>query len=581
MAMAGLPSSVGAAPAASTLRAENRQGQVFLTWEESRRETDVRYIVRASAQPITAANVSQATILAQSPPGSANDWWLNPETYGAPLEVDPKTGKKPDVPRRGFVLRSGADALDPGSGLFVHTVTADDPAECYYAVTFTSSGGTPQDEVVPGANCLSKPVAQRVADAQPLWQGKAEQAPPPGAGQGRPLHLVLHAKRGRGGMDWLAFGDSSLGWREGLPLKFGVKVTDDAVVVSPTDRTWIDRMFPEGKDECERLTPAIHSFWYGYNSHINGPARMDTGVATDYTERRLLWILRWVQRYYGTDPNRTYCYGSSMGGCGSISFALRHPEVFAAIRAHVPIVEYDKGKGGDSEVRVIAECGPLDRPCSEGMLLRQRLSGTQFAKSSNADLPFLVITNGRKDGSIPWWKNPDFYRALNDRRQAFLAAWDNGEHGTCGQGLPDDVKRWNDLKRLHRFALNKSYLAFSNCSANDDPGKGDATDGDLVGFMNRWLSYADPIDESGRYEVLIRWEGPADKLPVTVDVTPRRRQQFRPQPGVACAAENVDADTAQQVQRLEATVEATGLFAVTGFRLTSQKGNRLTVTAGE
>ena len=570
-----------AGPPLDGLGAECRSGQVFITWNEGEADPKARYVVRSSPEPITAANVSSCKALARLAPGSANDWWLNPVTYGAPLEKDPKTGRLPEVPTNGFIIRAGGKPLHPASGLFVHTATADDGERRYYAVTFAAADGKEQLDVSPGINALRGPVSVKAAAPAPIWLGARKDLPRPGAGKGLPLHLALHAKRGRGGMDYLAFGDASLGWREGLPFKFGVRVTPDAVVVVPTDRTWIDRLFPEGTDECQRLTPALHSFWYGYNSHINNAAEMDTGVATNYTERRLLYILRWVQDYYRTDPNRTYCTGSSMGGCGAIVFALHHPEIFAGIRAFVPIVEYHKADNrGDSETRVVKECGPLDRPCSEGMPVWQRLSGTWFVKNAKEDLPFLVISNGRQDKSIPWNKVPDFYRAMNDRRQAFIAAWDNGAHSTAGKEMPEDVKRWGDLKAFHRLALNRSYLAFSNSSANENPGNGDPADGDVVGYMNRWLAFDEPVDTRDRYEVVIRWEGPADKLPVTVDVTPRRRQNFRPQPGAACQAQNLALDTQQRLPQETLTVEPDGLLTVKQFRLTSAKGNRLTISSG-
>ena len=154
--------------------------------------------------------------------------------------------------------------------------------------------------------------------------------------------------------------------------------------------------------------------------------------------------------------------------------------------------------------------------------------------------------------------------------------WDNGAHSTAGKDMPEDVKRWGDLKAFHGLALNRSYLAFSNSSANENPGNGDAADGDIVGYMNRWLAFDDPVDTRDKYEVVIRWEGPADKFPVTVDVTPRRRQNFRPDAGAACVAANVALDTQQRLRPQTLTVEPDGLLTVKQFRLTSAKGNRLT-----
>lgn len=561
-----------ATPAVSNLAADYHDGQVYLTWNETP-GLQGTLVVRISDQPITGANVRQASVVAQGlNPGSAYDWWLNPETYGNPVAVDPATGQKPPFPHEGFMIKPGGAKLNVDSGLHVHTVAADEAGARYYAVTTKDAAGVENVEIAAGQNSLTRAVTQQAAAVQPIWQGTG--TPDFAAGKGLPLHLVLHAKTGRGGMQYLAFGDKFLGWREGLSFKFGVEVKGGAVVVSPTDRTWIGRMFPEGKDGCQKLTPAIHSFWYGYNSNINEPAKMAAGVATNYTERRLLWILDWVRRTYQTDPNRSYCTGSSMGGCGTISFGLRHPEIFAACTAQVPIVAYDKGKGGDSAMRVVAECGSMDTLTSDGVPVKERLDGTLFVKHHKGDLPFLVIENGRKDMSIPWWKCPDFYRALRDQRQAFVAAWNDGDHATASNLAPDDVKQMVNLSSLHSYALNKSYLAFSNCSSDSNPGNGDATDGDIVGFMNHGLSFGEPLDEAGKYEALAKWTLEPEKLPVTVEVTPRRLQAFKLKPGDKVTAMNLD-EAGKEVQRETLVADEAGLVTFKGFKVTGAGGNRI------
>ncbi|MEN6641554.1 MAG: prolyl oligopeptidase family serine peptidase [Armatimonadia bacterium] len=561
-----------AAPAVTDLQAQYRNGQVFLTWNETP-GLEGTLVVRMSLEPITAANVAQAAVVAEGlNPRSADDWWLNPETYGNPLEKG-----KVRPPREGFLIAAGGQKLNPDSGLHVHTVGTDEVGSYYYAVTTRDAAGVDDLDVTPGTNALAQPVAQKVEAVEPIWQ-KTEAPLDPATTKGMPMHLILHAKTGIGGMEFLAFGDKSLGWREGLPFKFGVRISGDAVIVTPTDRTWIGRMFPEGRDGCQKLTPAIHSFWYGYNSNINKPEKMAEGVATNYTERRVLWIMDWVQKTFQTDPNRIYASGSSMGGCGMMAVAFRHPERFAAIYAHVPIVAYDKGVGGDSLMRIVAECGDVDKPCSEGMTVRERLDATKFAREHKGDLPFLLIANGRKDMSIPWWKNPDFYRAMRDNRHGFVAAWNEGDHGGCGGALPEDIKRMTNLRSFYNIALNKSYLAFSNSSLDDDPGNGDAANGTPVGYMNRGLWWEEPVDEAGRYEVVVKWTLEAEKLPVTVDVTPRRLQAFRLKPGETVTARNIAVGTGAEVQKETLKVDEDGLLTFKGFKVTAPEGNRLVLS---
>ena len=312
---------------------------------------------------------------------------------------------------------------------------------------------------------------------------------------------------------------------------------------------------------------------------------MKTGIATDYSQQRLLWLIGWTKRYLKADPNRFYGTGSSMGGCGGMAFTFRHPEIFAAFYASVPIVAYSDGdpkKGRalgwhSSAFRVAGVCGPLSMKCSEGMTLEERLDARRFALSHPGDLPYLVIVNGRKDTSIPWHVNPDFYRAMQKTRHGFLAAWNNAIHSRVHKDLPPDIKRAASSRSLMRFALNKSYPAFSNDSDDQDPGNGDSTNGDIVGFMNRWLDWTDPKETPRRYEVLIKWTGDAKTLPVTVDVTPRRVQAFKLQPGETCQAVNTDA-SGKALQRVKITADKHGLFTFPAFRVTSTKGNKMVLT---
>lgn len=547
-----------AAPVATNLAARYRDGQVFVTWDEPR-PCEARFRVLCATAPITADNAAEAAPLADDiGAGSAADWWLNPETFGKPVEPG-ADGRKPDYPHEGWLLDEGGPRLNPNSGLFVHTVTTATAGERYYAVVTTTDGA-----VTPGVNSLIAPVTQQVAPPVPIWQGAPADKPPLGAGRDLPLDLTLHAKTGRGPMEWLAFGDTSLGWRDGLPFKYGAHVQGGAVAVAPTDRTWIDRMFPEGKDLCQRLTPAIHSFWFGYNDQIHDPAKMADGVVVPYTERRVLWIIDWVQRYFGTDPHRTYGMGSSMGGCGTISFTLRHPEVFAACYAHVPIVRYAAGEGGDSTVRVSAECAGMDRRVDDGQTVAERLDGTKFVLEHEGELPYLLIANGRNDGSIPWWQNPPFYRAMQARRQGFEAAWNDGDHSTCGAKLTADFKARANFGYLHRFALNRSYIAFSHSSLDGDPGDGGKTNGTIDGFINRGLDFEVVADEAQRYEVVLK----SATLPVTVDATPRRVQAFKVQPG-----ETLRVMVGGREQTV--TVDAAGLMTVAGVSIEAEAGTRV------
>ncbi|MCC7491024.1 MAG: prolyl oligopeptidase family serine peptidase [Fimbriimonadaceae bacterium] len=550
----------------SDLQAVCRDGQTFLAWREAPELGDRKLQVLQSREPLTRLDgPGLTTVAAGLLPGSAVDWWENPETYGKPSEPGPD-GRKPDWPRRVWRLGPDAPALDPQGGLLVHTVTPQTAGPTWYAVVVRGEA-----LLEPGRNVLAAPVTQTVGRVRPIWQGEGPE-PAAGTGLGKCLDLVLHAKTGRGGQDWLVFGDGSLGWREGLPFKFGTALRGDAVVLAPTDRTWIDRLMPEGLDLCQRLTPAIHSFWFGYNSRIDDPAALAQGTVVPYTERRLLWMVDFVKRHYGTDPQRSYCTGSSMGGCGTISFGLRHPEVFAACVAWVPIVGYGASPGGDSTMRVAKETGGMDARTDNGQTVAERLDTTAWVRSAGADLPVLRIVNGRRDGSIPWGRLPAFYGALQDRRQAVLAAWNEGDHGTASGLLADDVKPAFGLGSLRRCALNRPYVAFSRCSADDDPGRGEPRDGTPVGYLNRGLDHGAVSETATGCSVVLRCTVDPAKLPLTVDVTVRRRQVFRPAPGSRVRWQLAGGPSG------DTSVGADGLLTVTGVRLVAGES---TLVVGE
>jgi len=228
-----------------------------------------------------------------------------------------------------------------------------------------------------------------------------------------------------------------------------------------------------------------------------------------------------------------------MGGCGTISFGLHHPELFAACHAHVPIVSYTNlGESGgrrlgpSSASRLEPSCwtGPIppDLKTNEGVPLLDRMNGTRFVSQSAVDLPFVFLVNGRQDASIPWENNPPFYRAMDQARQGFAAYWDNGTHSTCGTDAPADVKAW--LKQLRRFRLDESYPAFSNTSTDRNAGNGSPTDGDIIGWINRGMDWKDIDDAPDHYAIVLVADAPDLQYPVRTDITLRRVQQFKTRP---------------------------------------------------
>jgi hypothetical protein len=549
---------VSAAPV-NELHATARDGQVFLTWKETETPAGTTFNVYVSPKPISA--VTQARQVGHHiERHSARDWWEDPASF--------KKGATPGEPV-GFRLESNGPRLDPQGGLFVHTVPNGSPEKLFFAVTITDAAGKEDPAIVAGANALGNGVSVAASAIKPIWQREAP-APAPGAGQGLGLWLSLHAKSGViPEMEYLVFGDETMGWREGLPFKFSVRVEGSQVVVRPTDRVWINRPQTEASDGG---TDAIWTFWYGYNSHIYDRQLMATGIPTNYTERRNLWMLNWVREYYAPDPQRWSCSGGSMGGCGTVSFGWRHPELFAACHAHVPIVSYTY-LGSKSASRLEPACwiGPIppDLKTDEGVPLLERMNGIKYVTESRDDLPFLFLLNGRQDGSIPWQNNPPFYRALSAARQGFAAYWDNGTHPTCGKDAPADVKAW--AERARRFRLDESYPAFTHTSTDRNPGQGAPDEGDIVGWMNRGMDWKEIEDTPDQYAITLLAAYPGIEYPVQTEVTLRRVQHFKMKP-----AEKLRIAIGEAAP-ISITADATGRITIPHVSIPTAAGVRVTI----
>ena len=559
----------GAKSAVTALRGEFRSGQVFLTWSETALGKETRLAVYCSPTPIaSAAELKSARLLAGGiRPGSARDWWQDPASFA------PNTASAPPV---GFVIRTGQPPLNPSGGLFVHTVTAQTAGPRYYAVIPTSADAQQPARPIPGQNSLTAPITARVEQPLPIWQGKGS-LPVRGAGRGKAFRLMLHGRGGgatagkrKSAVNCLWFGDATQGWREGLAFKFRLSWSGTTVSVTPMDRAWIGRPVLESHDRRDHC-PAINTWWYGYHSGIAETTNTPSAVAPNYTERYLLALVSWARNYLQTDPNRTYITGGSMGGSGTVAMALHFPDIFAAAYANVPVYSCTRpGRGSASRLECMV--GSLKNrkvTTTDGIPLLDYMNGVRNILNAKGATPPIFACNGRRDGSIPWENNPPFYAAAAKARQAFAVYWNNGTHG-MRRDCPPDVKHWDAL--IYRYRLKESYPVFTNCSDDKDYGNGDPQNGDLVGWINRGLGWKNLHDTAEEYAITITAAHPDLVYPVTVDVTPRRRQHFDPRPGERLAVR------VGKAAPTTLTVDSQGLFTISRVRIVDAAGTRIRVT---
>ena len=154
-----------AAPAqqAAGLGAFHRSGQTFLTWTEVGSASGEHYRIYRHGAQITAANLNQATRVAEVDEGSS--YWPDGATH-------------PTHPIPRFVINDLAPGVPAGTGLFVNTPNA--VGNFYYCVTVVVEG-VENTSNISADNSLASPVAETDTDPLPVaaWQSADGRAPTP------------------------------------------------------------------------------------------------------------------------------------------------------------------------------------------------------------------------------------------------------------------------------------------------------------------------------------------------------------------------------------------------------------------
>jgi hypothetical protein len=522
LALVTLAALLGASPVVAadlevtSIQAVCRHGQTFVTWKdvaEGEAGAVFRYSLYRSDKPITQENLAKAELCYH---GVLSD---SAKLFGSAFNS--KDRLDPNKPTA--TIEDGGKPLPLWSGLAVHTVRGDGKA--YYAIVATDEKFKPLTKIVSGKSATTEPLDEKVASIQPIKLHDSKSRGPYSpqtsiSGQkGLPLRVELHASQGQGGGAgdygdyYLYFATADMGWRDGLPGVFSVEErrnkTGNALVLRSRDAI----EHPNGKS-------AMETYWFGY---LCAPqlATHAEPRAYPYTERRMEWLSDWVVKKYEADPERVTASGGSMGAWGSTTYAFRHPERFAAVYPNRPRT---RQRGLPSLVgavgkdkRVLMDDGKTD--------YFERMDMVKFAAEHADDLPFVGWCCGRHDGFATWQEQIDFARALAEARHGFAFAWNNGDHSSGAQPMEKVVKFYPPEK----FARNQSYPAFRNSSLDDDPGKGDPKEGALEGGINLGFDWKDVADDQGKWSV--RLSNELAKADMTVDVTPRRCQKFKPKPG--------------------------------------------------
>ena len=245
-------------------------------------------------------------------------------------------------------------------------------------------------------------------------------------------------------------------------------------------------------------------------------------------ELRVLDTIEWVVNRLKIDRNRIYLCGVSMGGCGTLGLGMPHGEVFASARADVPAgTGYAAYRMGG-----FAPSPAMDAPQTERDAWLKRASGAGMP-----DPPVIVDFSSQQDG----WSTtqPALVNAAQAGRLPLVLGWGPFGHVTFSHLIakypPCQVALafpWLEIRK------NEAYPVFTGASCDQRcPWLNAPADFDSSGQMNAYFRWKNKEDAPSGVAMDLWIDHPAVRDPpgmpgsATADITLRRLQQFKVQPG--------------------------------------------------
>ncbi len=275
-----------------------------------------------------------------------------------------------------------------------------------------------------------------------------------------------------------------------------------------------------------------------------------------YDERTWDRIIDWANEEWKIEPGRR---AKADGAYVPPFYAFRHPERIAWLVTQPAGLGYDWVWNPDT-CRLRSQLGPRDSATTVDGLpaWNQFHLGWYLQQNPARDFPFYCSTEQQEGPQISFLA----IGALRDARQPFASEWGGG-------GLSRQLRHL-----LRNLRWDRSIPAFSNCSLDANPGSGWRPDGDPKGQINGFLVWDNQTiaETASSWEMSIGIASDSLRDECTADVTPRYCKSFKPKPGEVFQWSNRDLKTDKELQSGEVTADRWGLVTLKNVKVL--KGTR-------
>ncbi len=320
-----------------------------------------------------------------------------------------------------------------------------------------------------------------------------------------------------------------------------------------------------------------YDWWTGYNEAMGTYLSFSDHPVYNYTQKRIESFLKDVVfKNWPINKEKIILSGNSMGGSGTIMWGLRRPDLFAYIIGNVGVyIPAESPIFTKSFYEVYGNPAWPVKYVGTDLTPYEYWDTKRFLyENPSIETPFIIFANGRNDNAIGWSQAWKVAKALQETKKPVVFRWTMEGHSTRAH-FPGGGDRWPTLN----IEKKRSLPAFSNFSL-DDPLGNTPDDAPERGSLNYYLLWKakDIVDVTNRWEITIYLSKKAPKNFASVDITPRRLQEFKIQKGKIYYWENFSLKENKVTQSGTIVPDKFGLLTIKKF-LVSKTGNILRIFA--